>query len=204
MQLNRIGRILDVRRVASSRRTVTAVWRSYAALHEHFAGKSVDHSLDSRERTKFAGLEMKLGAQFFYYFNLGLMLHVLDELSNLSLPLRRSNITLQAAKNLVSKQVEIFSAKRDTDSFCYSEACQAVARGNFKGVALAAGNGKQFEIPKGQFCQALVDSITTRLLPEGGRNLSRAVEAPNIVSSQLNKWPDYSCFFFTHVCGWKW
>jgi len=40
VQLSRIKRVLDVRWVASSCRTVTAVWRSYKALYEHFSRRA--------------------------------------------------------------------------------------------------------------------------------------------------------------------
>jgi hypothetical protein len=44
VQLHRIGRVLDVRWVASSCRTVPAVWKSYAALHSHFVRKAGDQN----------------------------------------------------------------------------------------------------------------------------------------------------------------
>jgi len=49
VQLNKIGRVLSVRWMASSCRTVTAVWKSYAAIHAHFLVKALDVSLESRE-----------------------------------------------------------------------------------------------------------------------------------------------------------
>jgi len=52
-----IGRVLTVRWVASSCRTVAAVWKSYAALHEHFSQKAVDASVEAKERCKFDGLK---------------------------------------------------------------------------------------------------------------------------------------------------
>ena len=47
VQLNKIGRVLDVRWVASSCRTVRVVWRSYEALYSHFSCKVTDSTLDS-------------------------------------------------------------------------------------------------------------------------------------------------------------
>ena len=41
VMLNKIGRILDVRWVSSSFRTVRAIWQSYEALHSHFRRKSI-------------------------------------------------------------------------------------------------------------------------------------------------------------------
>ena len=58
-QLYRIGRIVDVRWVASSCRSVKAVWQSYPALLLHFSKKAHAASTDARERSKFSGLVKK-------------------------------------------------------------------------------------------------------------------------------------------------
>jgi len=65
VQVNRIGRVLSVRWVASSCRTVAAVWKSYAALHEHFSQKAVDASVEAKERCKFDGLKKTLESPVF-------------------------------------------------------------------------------------------------------------------------------------------
>jgi len=135
VHLNRIDRVLSVRWVASSCRTVMAVWRSYAALHEHFVRKSTDPTLDGRERCKFEGLAKKLKSPVFVK-NMGLMLDALEELSDLSLALQRVDVTLSSATKLISRQVAVFSARTACESEHYSEACQAVASGEFKGVTL--------------------------------------------------------------------
>ena len=41
-QVNRIDRVLSVRWVTSSCRTVKVVWKSYTALHEYFCEKAID------------------------------------------------------------------------------------------------------------------------------------------------------------------
>jgi len=91
--LCRIGRVLSVRWVASSCRAVAAVWKSYAALHEHFSQKAVDASVGAKERCKFDGLKKKLESPVFVT-NLGLMLDALEELADLSLQLQKADITL--------------------------------------------------------------------------------------------------------------
>ena len=63
---NTIGRILDVRWVASSYRTVTAICPSYEALYDHFRRKSLDSYVDSREKAKFIGLANKLETPCFH------------------------------------------------------------------------------------------------------------------------------------------
>jgi len=65
------------------------------------------------------------------------MLDALEELADLSLQLQKADITLATATKLISKQVAVFYARKDSDSEHYMEACTAVQDGQFKGVALS-------------------------------------------------------------------
>jgi hypothetical protein len=65
IQFLRIGRVLSVRWVASSFRTVSAVWFSFPGLCEHFLAASVDVDRDSKERQKFKGLLRRLSSREF-------------------------------------------------------------------------------------------------------------------------------------------
>ena len=56
MQVLKIGRVLGVRWVASSFRTVQAIWQSYLDLAAHFDKASTDTKRDSKTRAKFSGL----------------------------------------------------------------------------------------------------------------------------------------------------
>lgn len=56
VQILKIGRILSVRWVASSKRTVNAVINNFSALCEHFNLASTDSTRDSKERSKYCGL----------------------------------------------------------------------------------------------------------------------------------------------------
>ena len=56
----KIGRILDVRWVASSLRTVKAVWDSYEALHRHYEASAVEANRDGYTRRKYKGLALRL------------------------------------------------------------------------------------------------------------------------------------------------
>uniref|UniRef100_A0A8C8RZV8 E3 SUMO-protein ligase KIAA1586-like n=1 Tax=Pelusios castaneus TaxID=367368 RepID=A0A8C8RZV8_9SAUR len=189
VQLNRIGRVLDVRWVASSCRTVRAVWRSYAALHSHFLKKSTDFSLEGKNKAKFAGMAKNLENPVFVK-NLGLMLDALEDLADLSLVLQKSDVTLSTASKLIRRQVQVFIARRECDSEFYREACEAIASGCFKGVRvnMSVNAGKQIEISKCQFYQALVDCMYDRLLPDSEKQLSRAVEAldPSRFTTELS------------------
>lgn len=183
MQISRIGKVLDVRWVASSLRTVKAVWRSYKALHTHFCSKAIDGNGDGREKAKFAGFAKKLENPVFIK-NLGLMNDALEELSDLSLALQKSDVTLPVAHRLISRQVEVFQARRGYDTQCYREACESVGKGVFMDVAVSGTNGKEREIQRGQFYQALADSMASRMLPESEKSLCSSLSVLNI-----NTWP---------------
>ena len=152
--------------------------------------KSQDSSLDSREKSKFAGLARKFESPIFVK-NLGLMLDALEELSDLSLALQRADITLSVATKLISKQVLLFTARKESDSEYYTESCEAVASGEFQGVKLLTTAGNVPEIPKGQFYQALADSVAARLLPDEEKDLVRAIDALNPASFPDDLSPEY-------------
>ena len=83
-ECTKIGKVLSVRWVASSYRTVSAVWRSYRGLCEHFERVSLDKKRDGKERQKFKGLHQRLSSKEFLC-DLAIMYDVLLELSQLSL-----------------------------------------------------------------------------------------------------------------------
>jgi len=109
------------------------------------------------------------------------MYDALKELSDSSLALQKSSITLPAANKLIARQVEVFTDRKHSNSEYYNEACQAVASGSFKGVPVETSTGKEQLINKGQFYQALADAVNRRLLPESEKALCcKAVEVLDV------------------------
>lgn len=82
-QVLKVGRILDVRWVASSFRTARAIWTSYTALVRHFEKASNDDQRNCTERQTYRGLCDRLQSTEFLC-NLGLMYDTLHELSIVS------------------------------------------------------------------------------------------------------------------------
>ena len=164
VSLKRIGRVLDVRWVASSYRTVHAVWSSYPALVKYFTNCSIDASLDSKERATFLGISKKLSSVAFV-MNMSTMLDALEELSEVSLRLQAADITLPRALRLITQVIEIFQGRRDNGGQFYREVLPCIASGKFRGVPVFQ-NCKEISINQGQFYQALVDSLNARLLDE--------------------------------------
>ena len=60
-QILRTGRVLDVRWVSSSFRTVKAIWVSFSALSQHFKQAADDKTRDGVERKKYEGFVSKIG-----------------------------------------------------------------------------------------------------------------------------------------------
>ena len=112
-QVYRIGRILNVRRVASSCRTVKAIWQSYSALSLHFSEKAQATGSDTKEKSKFAGMVNKFENPVFIR-NLGLMFDALEELADLSLALQKADISLPTAHRMIARQTAVFVARKDS------------------------------------------------------------------------------------------
>ena len=161
-QFLKIGRILDVRWVASSFRTVNAVWRSFSSLHAYFKS-CIDDSkaYDSKERQRFRGLYLRLGSIEFL-LDLALMYDVLNEISNLSLQLQRQNITLTEADRNVKRTIRVLSSFKDTPGEMVEEAMCASKSMTFQGVSLSSNN-KIISINRNKLIQSLVDRMNSRL-----------------------------------------
>jgi hypothetical protein len=107
--------------------------------------------------------------------------------------LQKADINLATANKLISKQIEIFSARKETVSDYLSEANRAIAADSFKGVAISSKSDRQPVINRAQFYQCLVDSMTARMQPDAEKELSRATQAldhslfPNELSPEFGE-----------------
>uniref|UniRef100_A0A3Q2D4V7 HAT C-terminal dimerisation domain-containing protein n=1 Tax=Cyprinodon variegatus TaxID=28743 RepID=A0A3Q2D4V7_CYPVA len=90
--VQQIGRVLNTRWVASSFRTIKAVWRSYGALNKHF-----------ENRQTYRGIARHLQSKEFLSY-LGLMYDALSELSSLSQQLQAQSVTLLKRFNICENQ----------------------------------------------------------------------------------------------------
>lgn len=193
VQLLKIGKILDVRWVASSFRTVRAVWVNYCALHAHFTSASSDQKLDSKERAQYKGMADKLSSTAFL-LNLALMFDALEELSELSESLQADSITLPKATRLISRQIEVFLSRKQEGGDKYKVATEAVNTGMFLGVCLKQASTKTAkEINRQQFYQALSDCISVRLMADSHSALVQCVQTllpntwPSVVSAEYGE-----------------
>jgi hypothetical protein len=91
-QILKIERVLGTRWVASSFRSVMAVWQDYEVLVLHFEEARNDENRDKKERCTYVSFTSVV-----FILDLGLICDALQELPELSLDLPESNITLNKA-----------------------------------------------------------------------------------------------------------
>ncbi|XP_039618182.1 E3 SUMO-protein ligase KIAA1586-like [Polypterus senegalus] len=160
-QLLRIGRVLDVRWVASSFRTVHAVWTSLEALVQHFKSACHDETRSSKEKQMYRGLLDRVQSPEFLC-DLGLMYDTLHELSLLSQELQARSVTLLRADHLLKCTLRVIHSFKESPGQKYSEALEAEARGRYRSVALKQ-NAKLTSIHPRQFLQSIVNNLEQRL-----------------------------------------
>ena len=152
-QLLRIGRVLDVRWVASSFRTVKAVWVSFEALVLHFQNSADDTTRDGKEKAKYSGLLKRL-TSFEFISDLAIMYDALLELSILSQELQKRSMTLMQANYLINRTIRVIQSLKDTPGEKCTEYSKACEKGKFHNVTLLS-NKKLQKINKDQFIQSL-------------------------------------------------
>ena len=186
VQLLHIGKVLDTRWVASSVRTVRAVWQSFAALHRHFTQASEDPKRDSRERAVYNGLAQRLCCCNFVS-NLALMYDALEELSELSMELQKRDVTLSAAHRAVSRQIMVFDAMRKELGPHLKFVRTGFEQGNsFAGIPLHDGHKSDVSIRQEQFFCSLVNNLKNRMLTLQSSHVSVAKNANASAASQYD------------------
>lgn len=156
-EIMKIGAIFNIRWVASSLRTVKAVWNSYNALAAWFLQASNDTSRGSKERSTFTSLHTHLTSEYFVA-NLALMYDCLDELASLSLALQSNSITIIEAHNKVVLARQALEALKDKAGVYESKIPT-----KFSIVQLRKHVKGSIKIPRAQFIQAIIDSIDARM-----------------------------------------
>lgn len=164
-----------MRWVASSYRTVNAVWSSYAALHQHFVQESTNFALDGKERATYAGLHKKLELPVFLK-NLAIMADALEELADLSQNLQADAINLPYANRLIQRQIELFQARRKSGGDKCQIADEAITAQKFGSVVLGTSSGRESAIDRNQFYQALSDSLNSRPMLDTKKPLLESME----------------------------
>lgn len=168
-EILRIGRVLSVRWVASSRRAVNAVLHNYTALYQHLEGASRDPRRDTRERSKYEGLSKMLSSEEFV-LNLSVMADGLNELADLSEDLQKRHITLGEADKAIRTTIRVLDSMALQPGTKQEEAALCIRRGIFRDVQLHSGKVKG--IHPGQFFTSLANNLRNRMTTTVSSNVS--------------------------------
>lgn len=167
----KIGRILDTRWVASSFRTVSAVWKNFEVLVAHFKKAKDDQSRDKTEQSMYGGLLKKI-TNVNFVLDLALMCDVLQELSELSVELQARDITIYSAHKSICRQINVFAERKTNNGPFYTEALEAEAKLLFKGIKLETGAKKNMShIEPIKFYECLEKRMKTRLLTSDDKEI---------------------------------
>ncbi|XP_069486321.1 E3 SUMO-protein ligase KIAA1586-like [Ambystoma mexicanum] len=171
VRLLKLGKILDIRWVASSERSVKAVWNNFKALNKHFGESSCDTARSEMEPNKYSGLNRMLTSTVFAE-NLGIMLDALPELGDLSRQLQSRDMTLYEAARIIQKHICVFESMALSPG-SYATAT-AVEQMQFNGIQLQQSNTKGcISISRAQFFRSLTNNISQRMTTATASNLSK-------------------------------
>ncbi|XP_069494929.1 E3 SUMO-protein ligase KIAA1586-like [Ambystoma mexicanum] len=173
VRLLKIGKILDIRWVASSERSVKAVWNNYKALNKHFGESSCDTARSETERNKYCGLNRMLTSTVFVE-NLGIMFDALTELGDLSRQLQRRDMTLYEADRIIQTHIYVFESMALSPGPYATATATAVEQMQFNGIQLQHSNTKGcISISRAQFFRSLTNNICQRMTTATASNLSK-------------------------------
>ncbi|XP_060781081.1 E3 SUMO-protein ligase KIAA1586-like [Neoarius graeffei] len=165
VNVQKIGRVLDVRWAASSFRTIKTVWSSYTALHQHFRAAAMDGTREDNEKAMYSGPMTKMETQEFLC-DLGLMYDTLEEIAHLSLNLQERGMTLTKADKLMRRTILIISSMITSPGDKKQDALAAAERKEFHGIPLTA-NPRLRQIDSAVFLQSLTENLEDRLFSTG-------------------------------------
>lgn len=163
VQFFKIGRILSTRWVASSFRTVSAVWKDYEALVRHFQEAKEDKRRSKTDRCLYEGLLRKI-TSFEFVLDLGLMCDALQELSELSLDLQERNIDLYKADRKIKNTIQLFQERIENPGPYYNICLESEKNLKFQGIELHKNEKHSPAISTSAFYASLKETVGKRLL----------------------------------------
>lgn len=176
----KVGRVLDVRWVASSYRAVQVIWKIFPGLYN----ASNDTTKDKKTQSKYIGLYKKLGSPQFV-LDLALMCDILKELSYLSNQLQSHTITLLQADQFIKRTIRVIESFKTKDREHVLEAKEAQIIMLFKTINLT-NNQKLICINPNQFITNACNNLHSRLLDN---NENDTLILNNIQILNKNTWP---------------
>ena len=184
-QVTKIGRMLDTMWVASSFRTVKAVWSSYQSLCKHFDNASQDPERSSTERATFNGMLKRIRSPEFLV-DLGLMYDTLYELSALSELLQHRATTIIYADKMIFRTIRRLENLIENGGTKSLEA--ECARMNLKfNLTTLIPNASIININKVNFLSTLIKFMQARLFTATVADDSSLIKNLQVLSPEC--WP---------------
>lgn len=160
-EIQKIGKTLGTRWVASSFRAVSSVWYGYSSIYNHFEKAKVDKDRTSTDRAMYSGLSKNFSSSQFL-LNLAIMYDVLAELAMLSESLQDRKTTVVYADKLIRRSIRFFESLKEKPGTKYLEALVAQNNGHFNNVPLT-NNPKLKTINSGQLITSVINNLNKRM-----------------------------------------
>jgi hypothetical protein len=181
----KFGRLISPRWIASSYRTMSAVWDSLHSLCTHFEEASRDMHWTNKENAAFGGLLRMMPSPDFLV-NLGMMHDALFKLSSLSVLLQHRSNSIVYADKLIRRTIRALETLKEKVGNKTLEAKCAANELKFKVITLSLNkiNDKQFLI-------SLINNMSSRLLCTTAHGLAESNEDILKTFTLLDKdrWP---------------
>lgn len=199
-EIQKIGKILGTRWVASSYRAVSSVWYGYSAIYNHFEKAKVDKDRSSTERAMYSGLSRQFSSSQFL-LNLAIMYDILAELSMLSESLQNRETTVVYADKIIRRSIRFFENLKEKPGTKSLEAFVAKNDGHFNNVPLT-NSPKITVINHSQLITSVINNLNRRMLTTKSSHESTSADGPSnnkqeydLLLSELkvlepNQWPD--------------
>ena len=149
-----------MRWLASSYRTVSAVWGNYQSLCLHFQKASDPNKCNGR--STFAGILRRMQSPEFL-IGLGIMYDALFELSNWSLLLQDRGTSIVYADKLIHRAIQLLETLKEKGGTKTLEAKDAAKKLLYQNIILIE-NKKLVKINEVQFLTSLINRMYSRLL----------------------------------------
>ena len=177
--IKKIGRVFSVRWIASSYRAVKTLWNNHQALYIHFNRASENLAFKKLDRQQFKGLADKLSTQNFIE-GLSLLKDCLAELSTLSVALQERSRNIVVANKQIKWTVNaLIKMKGEVNNGKYNFNKLIGENPVLKEVPLHEYLSRSgcFSFNKGQFVQAIIDNISSRMLDRNNENILKDMNA---------------------------
>lgn len=164
-EFRKIGKMFDIRWVASSCSTVKAVMTSYTSLVQFLKNNKCDGCLNPKNKAKYQGLLEKL-TTWSFVVELALFRDTLEILKQLSLYFQSQNSDAISVSSEISVCINSLHAMKEAEGIYLKVAnAEYLKTGKYQGQDIKEPSNKNketFDSFRRQFLQGLVDNLSAR------------------------------------------